>query len=579
MIKLMQLYKKYIFFILALLLFLPFCEVYAEKRVEPFLARGGMVVSAHALASRAGVEILQKHGNAVDAAVATAFVLGVVEPYSSGIGGGGFMLIYPGAGFDDEIVAIDFRERAPLSATRDMYKREGKVVPGLSTEGHLAAGVPGCVAGLALALERYGTMPLAEVMAPAIRFAEQGFPVSHKLYQAELISLAKLRKNPEANSIFLCHGLPHRPGQVLYQMDLARSLKAIAEGGPGVFYQGWIAETIEAEMKNGGGLIRMEDLAAYSPSVRRPVVGTYRGYSIVSMPPPSSGGTHVIEMLNMLEAYDINSMGFDSAEYVHILAEAMRRAFADRARFMGDPEFNDMPLERVLSKKYAESLRKTIRLDRATPSLEVENTFGLAKEGPSTTHISVVDGNGAAVSLTQTINTPFGSGVVVRGTGVLLNNEMDDFAADPGVPNVYGLIQSEANAIAPGKIPLSSMSPSLIFKDSRLFMVIGSPGGPRIITTVLQIILNVIEFGMNIQEANNAPRIHHQWLPDQVLLESSRLPLLERMKLRKKGHQVKGYFIPCNAQGIMVLPDGTLAGASDPRGEGEPAGVIVKSEQ
>jgi gamma-glutamyltranspeptidase/glutathione hydrolase len=539
-----------------------------------------MVASAHPLASDAGADILRQGGNAVDAAVATAFALCVLEPASSGLGGGGFMLIYQPSVSDrsevnpeDEVVAIDYRERAPLKACRDMYKRDGKLVPGLSTRGHLAAGVPGTVAGLALALERYGTMSLAEVMAPAIRFAKEGFPADQlRLWGGSIALYELLNKDPDTAAIFLPHGLPLGPGQIVFQRDLARTLKAIAEQGPEVFYQGFIADALEAEMKEFGGLILKEDLAAYRPIIREPIKGYYRGYTIVTMPPPGSGAV-VIEMLNILEGYDIKAMGFDSAQYVHLLAESMRRAFYDRSRYMGDPEFTDIPLDMLLSKEYAEKLRDTINLDSATRSLDLVDASSHGDEGHSTTHLSVVDANGCAVSLTQTINTAFGSGVVVKGTGILLNNEMDDFAADPGSPNTYGLVQGEANCIAPGKTPLSSMSPCLVFNDGKLFMVTGSPGGPRIITAIAQNILNVIDFGMNIYEANAAPRIHHQWLPDQVLLERARLQFFEKLKLKNMGHKIKGYWFPCNVQSIMVLPAGMLAGASDPRWEGKPAGV------
>jgi gamma-glutamyltranspeptidase/glutathione hydrolase len=528
----------------------------------------GMVVSAHPLASAAGVEVLRRGGNAVDAAVAAAFALSVVEPYSSGLGGGGFMLIYPGPG--REVAVLDYREVAPAKASREMYQKDGRVAPGLSTTGHLAVAVPGTVAGLAAALERYGTMPLSRALEPAIRLAEDGFRVSLEFEARDLATWKKLKLNDAAAKIFLRRGLPYQVGQTLKQPDLAKTLRAVAAGGPQVFYRGWIADAIADDMAGHGGLITRADLAAYQPRWRQPVAGSYRGFQVVSMPPPSSGGVILLEMLNVLEGYDLAGMGFHSVETEHLLAETMRFAFADRAAFLGDPAFVKIPLDRLLSKEYADFLRESLRLDRATPSREIKRGNLLPAESQTTTHLSVVDKNGGAVALTQTINTLFGAGVAAPGTGILLNDEMDDFAADPGQPNAYGLVQGEANAVAPGKVPLSSMSPTLVFKDGKLFLVVGSPGGPRIITTVLQVILNVADFGMNLPEAVAAPRLHHQWLPDQLYLEAGRLSFSERRALEKKGHTLKRYVLPGNAQAILVAPDGSLVGASDPRGEGRP---------
>ena len=543
--------------------------------VHDFIARRGMVVAAHPLAAQAGVDVLRSGGNAVDAAVATAFALGVVEPYSSGLGGGGFMLILPGGNSADHssaVAILDYREVAPAAASRDMYKDHGKVVPGLSTVGHLAAGVPGTVAGLAQALETWGTMSLEQVMAPAIKYAEQGFEADAKFYQASLYTLPHLRKYKASAKTLLNHGMPYAVGDIIKQPELAKTLRTIAEHGAEGFYKGWIAEAIAREMQENGGLITKEDLAGYKPRWRTPVTGTYRGYTIVSMPPPSSGGTHIIQMLNILEGYDLAAMGYESARGVHILAEAMRRAFADRAEYMGDPAFTDIPLDMLLSKEYAAALRKNIDQERATPSADISPGNGYFPEGPSTTHLSVVDRYGGAVSLTQTVNTAFGSCVVVPGTGILLNNEMDDFSADPGTPNAYGLIQGEANSIAPGKIPLSSMSPSMVFKDDELFLVIGSPGGPRIITTVLQVMINVIDFNMDIARAVSAPRIHHQWLPDKLLVEPARLGPAGRMKLLRMGHNLGSYFMAGNAQAIIRHSGGDLQGYSDPRGVGRTMG-------
>jgi len=574
--------------ILITVIYLPACKLRSD--VAPTaVGKNGMVVSAHPLASNAGRDIMVSGGNAVDAAVATAFALSVVEPYSSGLGGGGFMLIYPGPGAEVEV--LDYREVAPGKAHRDMYLRGGKVVPGLSTTGPLAIGVPGTVAGLCEALEKYGTMSRTEVMAPAIKLAEQGFEVEGAYLKRSLITVKKLRRDQCARDIFLCSGLPCKPGKMIKQPDLARTLRTIANKGPAAFYTGEIAEIIVKDLESKGGIITRDDLAGYKVRWRKPVAGTYRGYDIVSMPPPSSGGAVVIEMLNALEGYDIADLGYGNPDTVHLMVEAMRLAFADRSVFMGDPAFFKVPLETLTSKEYAKRLREKIERDKAGNSKSITPGNGVIPqpgafpdkckikpagiapsdgEGMHTTHLSVVDTRGGAVSLTQTINTSFGSGVVACGAGILMNNEMDDFAAVPGKANVYGLIQGEANAIAPGKVPLSSMSPTLVFKDGKLFMVIGSPGGPRIITTVMQAIVNVIDFGMDIGEAVSAPRFHHQWLPDHVYIESGLLSSSKKRALKGKGHKTKSYILPCNAQGILILPDGALKGASDPRGIGKP---------
>jgi len=550
-------------------------------------AEHGIVVSAHPLASRVGRDVLLQGGNAVDAAVAAAFALSVVEPYSSGLGGGGFMLICPGPG--QEVRVLDYREVAPAAATRDMYVRGGEAVPGLSTRGALAVAVPGTVKGLAAALDRYGSMTLDQVISPALRLAREGFTVDAAFYERSLLALKKLREDECAAQAFLDRGLPYLPGSRIRQPDLARSLTAIAEKGPEVFYTGWIGRAIVDDLQAKGGIISIQDLADYQARWREPVRGTYRGYEIISMPPPSSGGAVLIETLNILEGFDLAGLGYHSDETVHIMAEAMRLSFADRAAFMGDPAFYQAPIEILTSKSYARTLREKISPDRAADSRDVTPGAGVIpapggsssaglpldlelSEGINTTHLSVVDKNGMAVSLTQTINTLFGSGVVACGAGIVMNNEMDDFAALPGAPNAYGLVQGDANAIAPGKIPLSSMSPTMVMKNGRLFMVIGSPGGPRIITTVLQVIVNSVDFQMDVKEAVDARRIHHQWLPDSLLIEKGRLGPMAAARLASRGHRIKSYVLPCNAQAIMVLPDGTMEGASDPRGIGRPEG-------
>ncbi len=557
-----------------------------EMASSPKVGINGMVSSAHHLASKAGADVLRDGGNAVDAAVATAFALSVVEPYSSGIGGGGFMLIYGGEG--DKVEVLDYREVAPALAGRDMYLKDGRPVPGLSVYGPLASGVPGTAAGLCEALEKRGTMDRKRVMAPAIALAEDGFKVDQALYQRVLLMSGQLWKDKTIRKIFLKGGLPPMPGTVIKQPELARTLRSIAEKGPSVFYEGEIARAIASDMEARGGLISLDDLAAYKPRWREPLRGTYRGCEVVSMPPPSSGGAAVIEVLNILEGYDLASLGYGSVASAHYMAEAMRMAFADRSAYMGDPAFVDVPVETLTSKEYARYVREKIDSEKATPSRMVTPgqgyidppqageweapLYAAASEGNHTTHLSVVDKSGGAVSLTQTINTVFGACYAIEGTGIVMNNEMDDFAAVPGEPNAFGLVQGEANAVAPGKIPLSSMSPTMLFKDGRLFMVIGSPGGPRIITTVIQTIVNVVDFGMDAQEAVTAPRLHHQWLPDQLYVDRGLLPVGGKAKLRERGHVVKNYIVPCNAQMVLIGPDGELAGGSDPRGVGEPEG-------
>ncbi|MBI3016174.1 MAG: gamma-glutamyltransferase [Candidatus Tectomicrobia bacterium] len=552
--------------LLSLLLFTPFAGTAAERSSAQ--SAHGMVASAHPLASRTGIEILKKGGNAVDAAVAMAFVLGVVEPHSSGIGGGGFMLIRSGR--SGEITALDYREKAPARASRDMYlDKSGNVVPGLSTEGYRAAAVPGTVAGLTLALQKYGSKTLPQVLSPAIRYADQGFPVSAYLREQIKSQQEKLAKFPDSRRIFLHNGNPPQVGEILVQKELANTLKAVAQKGVRIFYEGSIADIIDREMRKNGGLMREDDLAAYRAVLRPPVRGTYRGYEIVSMPPPSSGGVHLIQILNILEGYDLHRMGRHSAAAVHLEVEAFRRAYADRAQFLGDPGFVKIPVAGLLSKPYATALRGKIDLDRATPSREVKPGNPAAYESPSTTHLSVVDREGNAVALTQTINTTFGSGVVIPSTGILLNNEMDDFSAKPGVSNVYGLVGSEANSIAPGKIPLSSMTPTMVFRGGKLFLVLGSPGGSRIITAAVQVILNVIDYGMNIRDAVSAPRIHHQWLPDEVQMEKGALPSRVLRALEAMGHTVRERDSMGNVQAILVDPaTGAPSGVSDPRGVG-----------
>lgn len=493
------------------------CRTSQAASLPAVEADHGMVVSSQREASAAGVAILKAGGNAIDAAVAVGYALAVVNPCCGNIGGGGFMTIRLA---DGTSTFVDFRETAPAAATRTMYlDAAGNPVKDLSLSGYLAAGVPGTVKGLDYALGKYGTMPRKAVMASAIELAERGFMLGRADTDVLDYSADYLRKDAEAARLFL---RPDRstlkPGDVHVQGDIAQTLRLIAEEGPDAFYRGPIARAVEAASARAGGALTAADFAAYSVREAAPVTCSYRGYEIVSAAPPSSGGTALCEILNILEGYDLKRMGFHSAEAVHVMIEAMRRAYPDRNTYLGDPAFTSNPLGQLLSKEYAARLRATIALDRATASKDVRG--GLAAiEKPETTHYSVVDAKGNAVSVTYTINGAFGAGVIAPGTGFLLNNEMDDFTVKPGVPNLYGLVQGETNAIAPGKRPLSSMAPTIVTKDGKLFLVLGSPGGSRIITIVLQTIINVIDYGMPPQEAVDAPRIHHQWLPDVVYFE------------------------------------------------------------
>ena len=524
------------------------------------VADNGIVAAAHPLAAQVGAEIIQQGGNAIDAAVATAFTLGVVEPNASGLGGGGFMVIR----FADtgETTIIDYREVAPLAATEDMYEldADGKVIDFANSRGYRAVAVPGQVAGLSLALEKYGTMDLAQVTEKAIHYAENGFEVSEGLSSIITDNFDKINAYPATAEIYLKDGLPLEPGDTLINTDLANSLRLIAEEGPDAFYKGPIGEAIAANMAANGGLITMDDFAAYKPAVRKPVSGEYRGYEIVSMPPPSSGGTHIIQILNILEGLELDKMEHNSAEHIHYMAEAMKRAFADRGVYMADPDFADIPLDGLLSKDYAIDLLASI--DPVVATEKVSAGDPALYEGASTTHASIMDKDGNIVSLTQTIECFFGSGVVVPGTGILLNDQMHDFTVKPGT----------ANSVEPGKKPLSSMSPTIVLKDGKPFMTIGSPGATRIITAVMQIISNVIDFGMGIQEAIEAPRIHCQG--GAIMLED-RISEDIQAELAEFGHEidVKGsydlYF--GGAQGVM-FKDGKLHGGADPRRDGVAVG-------
>lgn len=538
----------------------------------------GMVVSADPLASEAGVEMLRKGGNAIDAAVATTFAISVVEPFSAGIGGGGFLL----AGFPDparedyQIQALDFRERAPKAASRDMYLDEnGEVIERASLDGHLAAGVPGTVAGLFTVHKYYGQLPWETVVAPAIQLAETGFPVSEYFVRSVERRRDVITANPAARAIFTRDGQMYEPGEILVQTDLADTLKTIA-ADPRSFYTGEIATAIAADMAENGGLITLADLEAYTPIWRNPLCGNFRQFQICAMPPPSSGGVHLLQILNLIEPYDLKSWGRQDPDTLHLLAESMRIAYADRAEYLGDPDFVAVPVRSLVSGGYADIRRSQIDRERATPSDEIPPAARdiLNRhiwESPETSHLTVVDGDRNVVSLTFTVNGGFGAGVVAAGTGILLNNEMDDFSVAPGVPNLYGLVGGEANAIAPRKTPLSSMTPAIVTEGDRLIMAAGSPGGSTIITTVLQTVLNVLEFDMTVAEAVSEPRIHHQWLPDRLLVDSTTPPATVEA-LRRRGHEIVKRDGWGNVNAIVVTPDGQLQGAADPRRDGAAVG-------
>ena len=537
-------------------------------RALPVVARNGMVVTQEKRATHIGVEILQRGGNAVDAAVAVGFALAVTHPQAGNIGGGGFMLVHLAG--RNETIAIDYRETAPAAATRDMFLDERQEAdPRKSRDSALGVGVPGTVAGLALAHQRYGSgkFTLAELMAPAIKLAREGFTVDDELAETLPRAQPRLVRWPSSAKIFLKNdGVALQNGERLVQPDLAASLEAIAAGGPRAFYEGPIAEKIVASLASNGGIMTLDDLKNYRAIERPAVRGSYRGYDIASMPPPSSGGVHLIEMLNILEGFPLRDTGPESAATLHLMIEAMKPAYADRAVFLGDPASIQIPVAGLTSKRYAAELRKAIDPERARPAQSVRAGNPAPYEGDNTTHFSVVDAEGNAVANTYTLNFFYGLGLVADGTGILLNNELDDFAAKPGAPNAFGLVGGDANAPGPGKRPLSSMSPTIVTRDGRVFLVTGTHGDSRIITTVLQVILNVVDHQMNIAEAIAAPRIHHQWLPDQVDAERGLSPDTMRL-LEARGHKIVVGRTFGSANSILVTPDG-ITGAADPRQRG-----------
>jgi len=581
----MRLKRKPLIVLLAVLVALP-----AVAATQPVHAPHAIVVSVHELASRAGVEIMQAGGNAVDAAVATGFALAVVHPQAGNLGGGGFMLIRLA---DGRARFVDYREKAPAAATANMYlDAQGNVIDNASLVGYKAIGVPGSVAGMVYAEKEYGKLTLGQVMAPAIKLARDGYPLAWQ--DARDLHDKDLAKFADSRRIFQRDGSYFKQGEILRQPELARTLERIAKG-PDDFYRGAMAHELAASIQKGGGLITAEDLARYEVKEREPIRGSYRGYEIISAPPPSSGGTALLEILNILEGYDLAKSGDRSAASIHLTVEAFRRAFYDRAEFLGDPDFSKIPVAQLIDKKYSAAWRESIDPARASVSKGLKRPAifseleqyasqhpqpAAGREPEHTTHYSVVDSEGGAVAVTTTLNDNFGSRVTAEGLGFLLNDEMDDFAAKQGVPNLYGLIQGPANAIGPGKRPLSAMTPTIVLKDGKLSLVLGSPGGARIITTVANILMGVVDYGMNIQESVNAPRFHHQWMPDQVNVEQWFSPDTVNM-LEQMGHKVEigetvgGDWIPYWSDGECIAIDpktGERLGASDVRNNGKAVG-------
>ena len=549
---------------IAFLLFVALVSTAATR--EPVRTRRAMVVSTEKHATEVGVEVLRKGGNAVDAAVAVGFALAVTHPPAGSLGGGGFMLIRLA---DGRSTFVDFRERAPAAATRTMYLDPQGKPTDESVLGYRASGVPGSCRGYALALEKYGTWKWSKVVQPAVGLATKGFPVTYE-FAKDLRDNTHLPQFAESKRIFLRNGNYLEQDDVLRQRDLAATLKRIAKKGPDEFYTGETARRIAADMARNGGLITLQDLAGYRAVERQPAKGTYRGYEILGAPPPSSG-SGVIQMLNILEGSGYEKDGPGSAAAIHYVTEAMRRFFADRAEYFGDADFVEIPLERLLSKDYARERRSTIDPERMTPSTEIRAGIHTGRESTETTHFSVVDSQGTAVAVTYTINGWYGSGVTAAGTGIVLNNEMDDFTAKPGEPNMFGLLQSENNAIEPGKRPLSAMSPTIVTRDGKLVLVLGSPGGPTIINTVLQVITNVLDFKMDLQQAVDFPRFHHQWMPDELRMESYGFSPDTIELLRKRGHKIR--FVEAMGR-VMAIQVGEewLLGADDSRTEGLAAG-------
>ncbi|MBD2593207.1 gamma-glutamyltransferase [Nostoc spongiaeforme FACHB-130] len=591
--------KQVVFTVFSLTV-LCYSQVAAATTTLPLRSKKGMVVSAHPLASEAGLLMLRQGGNAIDAAVATTFAISVVEPFSAGIGGGGFLLLHSEK--IGEMKALDFRERAPIKATRNMYLDEqGKVRPNASVNGYLAVATPGTVAGMYEVHRRYGTLPWKEVVKPAIALAKNGFILSKQLTWRS-IQVYENRKpvilqNSAARRIFTRNGEFYQPGERLVQRDLANTLETIADD-PQSFYTGKIARGIASDMAKNGGLITLDDLKAYKPIWRTPLCGSFRQAKVCSMPPPSSGGVHLLQILNIIGDSDLKAWGWHHPNSLHLMAEAMKIAYADRSQYLGDPDFVKVPVQALINPAYAKQRRQQINMDVAKPASEIKpvapeilQRFGSVSnqivplpnkllqlqatryESSETSHLCVVDEQRNAVSLTFTINLGFGAGVVTPGTGILLNNEMDDFAIAPGVPNAFGLIGNSANAIAPRKTPLSSMTPTIVTENNHLRMAVGAPGGSTIITQVLQVILNVLAYNMDVGAAVSVSRIHDQWLPDELRVEPWGLDALTLQDLRRRGHNIKEEKTPWgNVNAIATQADGSLEAAADPRGEGSPRG-------
>ena len=563
--------KSIFLFALAPVLFALLINPVFPASRAPVRGREAMVVSTSPFAADVGVEILRKGGNAVDAAVAVGFALAVTHPSAGNIGGGGFMVLHLAE--KNEEYTLDYREKAPSAAGRDMYlDEEGNLVEGLSTEGYLAGGVPGTVAGLHLAWQRFGSLPWKDLVKPAVRLAEEGFAVSYALSESLKRGGKRMSLYPESSRIFLRDGDYYREGELFRQPELALTLSLIREEGPDGFYKGRTARLIAEDMERNGGLITLADLVSYEAKFREPLRGNYRGLEVISMGPPSSGGTILVEMLNLMENFALSGTGQNSSDYIHLKTEIMRMAFADRAEYLGDSDFGHIPVKGLTSKQYAAELAPRIRKDWAAPSKTVSAGKPLGYESEETTHYSIVDKDGNGVAVTTTINWGYGSGVTIRGAGFLLNNEMDDFSSRSGVPNAFGLIQGEANEIAAAKRPLSAMTPTLVKKDKRLYLVLGSPGGPTIINTVFQVLLNVVDFGMDMQEAVDAPRIHHQWMPDTLFAERETLAWDVEKALESRGHLIQVRDNIGDAHCIMIDNNGVRLGAPDPRTDSKAAG-------
>lgn len=535
-----------------------------RESVVGLVADSAMVVSAHPLASKIGADILRKGGNAIDASIATQFALAVVHPAAGNIGGGGFMILRMNDGATD---ALDYREKAPTAATTDMYLGEtGEVETDLSLYGHLASGVPGTVAGLWAAHQKYGSMPWAELVQPAVDLALKGFVLTEK----EASGLNDMQEDLKKYNTVLPENLLNdmwQEGDSIFYEDLGRTLERIRDQGMAGFYEGATADSIVAEMKRGNGIITHADLKAYGAVWRKPISGTYKNYKVISMPPPSSGGVALLQLLKSVETQPVKSWGWNTSKTIHLLTEAQRRAYADRAAHLGDPDFVQVDTDQLTDSLYVANRMQSFNADKATPSSDVSAGILIGKESEQTTHLSVIDAKGNAVSVTTTLNGSYGSAVVVSGAGFLLNNEMDDFSAKPGVPNMYGAIGGEANKILPNKRMLSSMTPTIVEKKGKLFMVVGTPGGTTIINSVFQTILNVVEHDMTMQDAVAAKRTHSQWLPDVIFNETGALSKRDSLKLVKMGHTFSSRRSMGRVDAILVRSDGKLEGGADPRGD------------